>query len=105
MLDMSARGFNVYVSVNGIAAGRRVRTRDSIAAIRHVFVEADRDGAGVLATVEQRSDLPSPSYVLHSSPSRLHLFWRATGFDGAYVKRLQKQLALGLQTLRHAGGA
>ncbi len=98
LLKMNAHGFNVYVSVNGIAVGRRARTRESIASIRHVFLEADRDGAAVLSCVERRSDLPSPSYVVHSSPGRLHLFWRATGFDGAYVERLQKQLATELQT-------
>jgi hypothetical protein len=86
------------VSVNGIAVGRRARTRDAISSVRHVFLEADRDGAAVLSCVERRRDLPSPSYVLHSSPGRLHLFWRATGFDGAYVERLQKQLAMELLT-------
>jgi hypothetical protein len=39
----------MYVSVNGIGVGRRARTRDSIASIRHVFLEADRDGAAVLS--------------------------------------------------------
>jgi DNA primase RepB-like protein len=98
LLQMNALGFNVYVSVNGIASGRRTRTRESIASIRHVFLEADQDGAAVLSSAERRSDLPSPSYVLHSSPGRLHVFWRAIGFDGVYVERLQKQLANELQT-------
>ena len=29
---------------------------------------------------EIRRDLPVPSYVLHSSPNRLHVPWRVTGF-------------------------
>jgi hypothetical protein len=66
--------------------------------VRHVFLEADRDGDAVLARVEARSDLPPPSYVLDSSPGRLHVFWRVTGFDGMYVERLQKQLAKELDT-------
>jgi hypothetical protein len=90
---MNARRFNVYVSVNAIAAGRRARTRDAIASVRHVFLEADHDGAGVLSAVCVRADIPAPSYVLHSSPGRLHLFWRATRFEPGYVERLQKQLA------------
>jgi hypothetical protein len=63
----------IYVSVNAVAAGRRARTRDSMASIRHVFLEADHDGDGVLARVHARPDLPSPSYVLRSSPGRVHL--------------------------------
>ena len=90
---MNARHFNVYVSVNAIAPGRRARTRDAIRAIRHVFVEVDHDGRGVLATINARRDLPTPSYVLHSSPDRVHVFWRATGFAKPAAEQLQKYLA------------
>ena len=95
---MNAHRFNVYVSVNTVAARRRARTRDAIASVRHVFLEADQDGDAVLARVEARLDLPPPSYILRSSPGRLHLFWRVTGFDGLYVECLQKQLANELHT-------
>src|SRR5262245_31761350 len=70
LLAMNARRFNVYVSVNAVVAGRRARTRDAIASIRHLFLEADHDGDAVLSAVCARPDLPPPSYVLHSSPGR-----------------------------------
>ena len=73
-------------------------TRDAIGAVRHVFLDADHDGRAVLSRVEARRDLPSPSYVLHSSPNHVHVFWRVTGFDIDVVERLQKQLARELQT-------
>ena len=76
---MNARRFNVFVSVNAIASGRRSRTRDAIGAVRHVFLDADHDGVRVLSRVEARRDLPSPSYVLHSSPNHVHVFWRVSG--------------------------
>ncbi len=90
--------WNVYVSVNAIAANRRSRRRDAVGAIRHVFLEADHDGARVLATIAGRDDLPPPSYVLHSSPNRVHVFWRASGFTIESVEALQKQLAKELCT-------
>ena len=46
-----------------------------------MFLEADHDGPAVLARVGERADLPTPSYLLTSSPRRLHIFWRVTGFD------------------------
>ena len=95
---MNARQFNVFVSVNAISAGRRSRTRDDIGAVRHVFLDADHDGAAVLARVKARPDLPLPSYVLHSSPNHVHLFWRVADFDHASVERLQKHLARELAT-------
>lgn len=94
----NAQRFNVYVSVNAIAPGRRSRTREAIGAIRHVFLEADHDGAATLARIRMRTDLPEPSYLLHSSPNRVHIFWRATGFEPDQVEALQKQLARELDT-------
>lgn len=90
---MNARHFNVYVSVNAITPGLRSRTREAIWAIRHIFVEVDHDGRSVLATINARRDLPGPSYVLHSSPDRVHVFWRATGFTKSAAEQLQKYLA------------
>ena len=41
---MNAQRFNVYVSVNAVREGQRTRTKDAIAAVRHIFLEADEDG-------------------------------------------------------------
>ena len=89
---------NIYISVNTLAPGQRARTRDAVREIRHVFLEADHDGPGVLDRIGARRDLPSPSYVLHSSPDRIHIFWRVAGFAIEGVEALQKQLARELQT-------
>jgi hypothetical protein len=91
-------GFNVYCGVNSLAPWKRKRTRESIGAVRHVFLEADHDGPRVLARVAGRSDVPEPSYVLHSSPNRVHVFWRVSGFSPTRVEALQKQLARELET-------
>jgi hypothetical protein len=95
---MNARKFNVFISVNAIAAGRRSRTRSAIGAVRHVFLDADNDASAVLSHVDARADLPNPSYILHSSPNHVHILWRVTGFDHPSVERLQKHLARELQT-------
>lgn len=95
---MNAHRFNVYVSVNAFEPGSRNRTRACVAAVRHVFIEADADGDKVLGRIESRSDLPSPSYVLHSSPNRVHAFWRVRGFTAETVEPLQKRLAAELGT-------
>jgi hypothetical protein len=84
--------------VNAIASGHRSRTRNAIGSVRHVFLDADQDGSALLSRIEARRDVPSPSYVLHSSPNHVHVFWRVTGFDRNSVERLQKQLARELQT-------
>ena len=93
----NANSWNVYVSVNAVLPGRS-RTRRAIATVRHVFLEEDGDGPGLLAALTTRPDLPPPSYVLHSSLGRLHVFWRTRHFERDDVEVLQKRLALELGT-------
>ena len=81
----NAAGWNVYVSVNSVSPQGRSRARQSVAAIRHVFLEADQDGPQVLARLAARGALPPPSYLLHSSKHRVHEFWR---FVGLYLARV-----------------
>ena len=94
----NANGWDVYVSVNSVSPHGRSRARQSVAVVRHVFLEADDDGPQVLARIAARADLPPPSYLLHSSKHRLHVFWRVAGFGLARVETLQKQLARELNT-------
>lgn len=93
----NANSWNVYVSVNAVRPGRS-RSRDAICDIRHVFLEEDADGPGLLASLTTRPDLPPPSYVLHSSPGRIHVFWRVRGFDSGTVETMQKNLARELRS-------
>jgi hypothetical protein len=89
---------NVYVSVNAIRPRKVSRRRTAIGAIRHVFIDADHGGPAIVAAIAARRDLPPPSYVLHSSPNRVHVLWRVTGFTIERVEALQKQLARELAT-------
>jgi hypothetical protein len=86
-------GGSVYLTVNVIQPRRASRTRRAIAAVRHVFLDADHDAPRVLASLAARQDLPPPSYVLHSSPNRVHVFWRVAGFTTDGVEAMQKHLA------------
>ena len=91
-------GHNVYVSVNSVMPGQRTRRRSALKAIRHIFVDADRDAAGTLARIAGARNLPKPSYVLASSAGKAHIFWRTTGFSVECAEALQKHLARELGT-------
>jgi hypothetical protein len=95
---MNARRFNCYVGVNSIKHGVRARTKESIGTVRHVFLETDDNGLQLVETIAGRRDLPTPSYTIESSPNRLHVLWRVTGFTTDGVERLQKHLARDLGT-------
>lgn len=84
---------NVYIGVNSIRPRTVSRRRTAIQTIRHVFLDADDGCDAVLGAIEDREDLPAPSYVLQTSPGRLHVFWCVTGLTIDAVEALQKQLA------------
>ena len=93
----NAARWSVYVSVNAVTPGRS-RRKDAIGAIRHVVLDVDRDGPRVLRHLERRRDLPPLAYVLRTSPGRLHVFWRVSGFTAALAEGLQRGLAHELGT-------
>ena len=94
----NASGANVYASVNAVAPNQRSRRREATRSIRHVFIDADANAAGVLTAIAGRRDLPPPSYVLSSSPGRAHVLWRVTAFTADLVEAVQKHLARQLAT-------
>ena len=102
MARENASAMNIFVSVNAVSPRQVSRRRSALAAIRHVFLDADENGPGVLATIAAQRDLPPPSYVLHSSPMRVHIFWRVASFTLDRVEALQQHLARALHTDRAA---
>ena len=98
LAEENQAGVNVYCSVNPLRERTVSRRRMAIRAIRHVFLDADHDGSAILAAIAARRDLPPPSYVLHSSKNRIHVFWRVVGFTIRHVEAVQKQLVRELDT-------
>ncbi|MBS1816975.1 MAG: hypothetical protein JSU08_03510 [Acidobacteria bacterium] len=88
---------DVYVSFNALAGGAQSRRRHDVAAVRHVFLDVDHNAQGVLGQLVRRSNVPQPSYVVHTSPNRAHLLWRVRDFDTGAAERLQKQMAADLE--------
>jgi len=61
-----------------------------------VFLDVDYDALNVLREIERRSDIPVPSYVVHTSANRAHVLWRVREFDVSVAERVQKRLAVDL---------
>ena len=57
-------GANVYVAANPLHSGSRKRTKDSIAEVRHLYLDIDEDGDNRLAALPASGNVPVPSIVL-----------------------------------------
>jgi hypothetical protein len=73
-------GANVYVAANPVNSGSRKRTKESIAALRHLYLDLDTDGEARLASLRASDAVPPPSAILSTSLGKYQILWRVDGF-------------------------
>ena len=79
----NSMGANVYVAANPLRSGSRNRTKESVAAIRHLYLDLDldTDGEARLAAVRASDLVPTPTIILSTSPGKHQILWHVEGFD------------------------
>ena len=87
-------GANVYVAANPLRPGSRKRTKESIASIRHLYIDIDTDGDARLDALRASEKVPAPTSILSTSPGKYQVLWRVEGFDFAVQERALKLLAV-----------
>jgi RepB DNA-primase from phage plasmid len=90
----NAAGANIYVAANPLRLGSRQRTKESIASIRHLYLDIDTDGDVRLATLRASDAVPPPTAILSTSPGKYQVLWRVDGFDSARQEQALKLLAI-----------
>lgn len=87
-------GANVYVAANPLRPRSRKRTKESIATVRHLYLDIDTDGDSRLATLRASEHVPIPSAILSTSPGKYQIFWRVDDFDFEHQEQALKLLAI-----------
>ena len=77
----NASGANVYIAANPLRAGSRKRTKESIASVRHLYIDIDTDGDNRLAALRVSDAVPAPTAILSTSPGKYQVLWRVDGFN------------------------
>src|SRR5579871_4888427 len=90
----NANGANIYVAANPLRAGSQKRTKESIASVRHLYIDIDTDGDARLASLRASDEVPTPTAILSTSPGKYQVLWRAEGFDFDTQESTLKQLAI-----------
>lgn len=86
-------GANIYVSANPLRPGSHKRTKESIASVRHIYIDIDTDGEARLAALRASDLVPTPTAILSTSPGKYQVLWRVTGFDFECQEWTLKMLA------------
>jgi RepB DNA-primase from phage plasmid len=87
-------GSNIYVAANPLRPGSRKRIKESIAFVRHLYIDIDLDGDARLATLRASDMVPPPTSILSTSPGKYQVLWRVEGFDFARQEQTLKLLAI-----------
>src|SRR5579863_4134468 len=64
----NATGANVYFAANPLVSGSRKRTKESVAGVRHVYLDLDTDGQPKLAALRTSITIPIPNAIVSTSP-------------------------------------
>jgi hypothetical protein len=94
LAHQNRNGANVYVAANPLRSGSRRRTKESIASVRHLYLDIDRDGDARLAALRVSEAVPSASAILSTSPGKYQVLWRVDDFDFAQQEATLKRLAI-----------
>jgi hypothetical protein len=86
-------GANIYVSANPLRDGSRKRTKESIASVRHIYIDIDDDGDARLAALRAPDAMPTPTAVLSTSPGKYQALWRVAGYDFEQQEQTLKLIA------------
>ena len=87
-------GANIYAAANPLRPGTRKRTKESIASVRHLYIDIDTDGDARLAALRASELVPPPTSILSTSPGKYQVLWRVDGFDFTRQEQTLKLLAI-----------
>lgn len=85
-------GSDVYVSMNTLKQEAQGRTKEDIEAIRHLYLDIDRDGPMALKLMENSGLVPRPNFVLETSPEKYQVVWNVEGIAQDQAEALQRAM-------------
>ena len=88
----NASRHEVYVGMNALRPEAHSRTKEDVAAIRHIYLDFDHNGTAAVQSMIKREDLPEPNYLVNSSPGKWQVVWKVEGFQQEEAERLMRHL-------------
>ena len=79
--------------MNPIKENSYNRTKENIREIRHVYLDLDEGASASLQAIRTFGDIPTPNFVLDTSPEKHQVIWRVEGLDQGQAESLLRSLA------------
>lgn len=91
--DYDDQGYEIYISMNALHAQASGRCKKDVATIRHLYLDFDEQGTAAVGSILSRGDVPTPNYIMNSSPDKWQVVWKVRRFEKDEAERLQRGLA------------
>jgi len=89
----NATGHDIYISQNTLDGDSSHRRKENVKAIRHVYLDLDRDGDQALQAIESSNKVPPPNFVIDTSPGKHQVIWKVEGMNQAEAENLMRSMA------------
>jgi RepB DNA-primase from phage plasmid len=91
--DQNLTGADIFIGMNPVREGSRNRTKEQIREIRHTYLDLDEEAGASLQAIRTSGDVPSPNFVLDTSPGKHQVVWRVEGFGANEAEQALRALA------------
>jgi hypothetical protein len=91
--EQNENGADIFIGMNPVKPGAKNRTKESIGEIRHAYVDLDEGADASLRAIRESADLPSPNFVLDTSPEKHQVVWRIENCERYEAEALLRALA------------
>src|SRR5579862_3581327 len=93
LLEQNRAGADIFIGMNPIQDGAYNRTKQSLKQIRHVYLDIDRNGEHAIELIRASLDVPTPNFVLNTSPGKYQTVWRTEGLNLVQAEALLRDMA------------
>src|SRR3984885_5986657 len=93
LIEQNDAGADIFIGMNPIKENSYNRTKENIREIRHVYLDLDEGATASLQAIRTSGDIPTPNFVLDTSPEKHQVIWRVEGLDQDRAESLLHSLA------------
>ena len=93
LLEQNRAGADIFIGMNPVKEGAFNRTKQSLKRIRHVYLDIDRNGEQAIELIRTSFAVPTPNFVLNTSPGKYQTVWRTEGVSLEQAEALLRGMA------------
>jgi RepB DNA-primase from phage plasmid len=89
----NSAGADIFIGMNPLKDGADGRTKGNIREIRHLYLDLDTGGQDALEAIRNSREVPTPNFVLDTSPGKHQIVWTVEGLGQEQAESMLRAMA------------